>query len=123
MQFRNRIKLDELNELTMALADSISPKDQERLEKNLNNWNFYEGFHWEKIPTTNKPQITKNYCRAFVYKFVAFEFGKGFSIKVPVEDKSQSAENIEGTPITDFLNAVWNYNEKLKLCVEIGQPK
>ena len=123
MQFRNRIKLDELNELTMALADSISPKDQERLEKNLNNWNFYEGFHWEKIPTTNKPQITKNYCRAFVDKFVAFEFGKGFSIKVPVEDKSQSEENIEGTPITDFLNEVWNYNEKLKLCVEIGQSK
>lgn len=119
-EYKNRIKFEEMNELVVALSDHLSTQDVDRLNTYKEFWDFYEGFHWEKIPVTDKPQITKNYCRAFVDKFVAFEFGKGFTINVPIEE-----DDIEETPspITDFLNEVWEYNNRNKFCIEFGQNK
>ena len=104
-EYKNRIKFEKMNELVVALSDHLSTQDVDRLKTYKEFWDFYEGYHWEKIPMTDKPQITKNYCRAFVDKFVAFEFGKGFTISVPIEE-----DDLEETPspITDFLNEVWN---------------
>lgn len=119
-EYKNRIKFEEMNELVVALSDHLNAQDVDRLNTYKEFWDFYEGYHWEKIPMTDKPQITKNYCRAFVDKFVAFEFGKGFTIGVPIEE-----DDIEETPspITDFLNEVWDYNNRQKFCIDFGQNK
>ena len=123
-----------------------------RLEKIKEAWNFYEGYHWEGIDDLDSPQVTFNYCRPFVNKFVSFEFGKGFSIKTPMalDDKGVTVgdtkidttvrdqngdgvidpDELENKPekivektVNDFLNAVWNSNKRDELCVEIGQTK
>ena len=119
-EYKNRIKFEEMNEVIMTLSDHLDTVDVDRLNTYKEFWDFYEGYHWEKIDATDKPQITKNYCRAFVDKFVAFEFSKGFTINVPVED-----DDLEDTPmpITNFLNEVWAYNNMQKFCVEFGQNK
>lgn len=116
-------------------------------------WNFYEGYHWEGIDDLDTPQVTFNYCRAFINKFVAFEFGKGFSIKtseeldeVPVTIGDKEVEvsidsNNNGFIETDevlspdeevtvhektqqdFITQVWNDNNGNELLVEMGQTK
>lgn len=116
-------------------------------------WNFYEGYHWEGIDDLDSPQVTFNYCRAFINKFVAFEFGKGFSIKtceeldsVPitkgdteVEVSIDSNDNGFVEPVEvhdpkeevkvhektqqDFLTQVWSDNDGNELLVEMGQTK
>ena len=123
-----------------------------RLERIKEAWNFYEGYHWEGIDDLDSPQVTFNYCRPFVNKFVAFEFGKGFTIKTPMAldnkgvtvgdtkidvsvkddngDGVISPEELENTPeklvektVNDFINSVWDTNNRDELCVEIGQTK
>lgn len=123
-----------------------------RLEKIKEAWNFYEGYHWEGIDDLDSPQVTFNYCRPFVNKFVSFEFGKGFSIKTPMaldgkgvtvgdtkidttvrdqngdgvidpEELENKPEKIVEKTVNDFLNAVWDSNKRDELCVEIGQTK
>lgn len=116
--YHNTIRIQEMNDTLLALGDHILPEDRERLKKNNRNWNFYEGYHWEDIPLVDKPQITRNYCRPFVDKFVAFEFGKGFNLQVPHE------RDDEVRPVTDFLKSVWEeHNNQHRLCYEIGQTK
>lgn len=113
--FTNRMGYFDILNMTMsALGARLEPEDVERLARTRNYWNFFEGFHWENIPNSDKPQVTENYCRAFVNKFVAFELGSGFNIKMKpeVEDK-----------ILPFLNDVWEDNDKLQLCAEFGQMK
>ena len=123
-----------------------------RLERIKEAWNFYEGYHWEGIDDLDSPQVTFNYCRPFVNKFVAFEFGKGFTIKTPMAldnkgvtvgdtkidvsvkddngDGVISPEELDNTPeklvektVNDFINSVWDTNNRDELCVEIGQTK
>ena len=119
-----------------------------RLEKIKEAWNFYEGYHWEGMDDLDKPQITTNYCGAFVNKFVAFEFGKSFSIKgnpvlntvetsftkmdtnkdfnndgeISEEEATEEARVVPMT-VMDYLNFVWTNNNKDILLTEIGQTK
>lgn len=117
--FNKRATLHELNTLSMLGLDShLTTEERNRLRKVAQYWDFYEGFHWEDITDLGeRPQITENYCRAFVNKFNAFEFGNGFTIKATVED------NKADTPITNFINEVWKSNKKETLCLEFGQTK
>jgi hypothetical protein len=117
--FKNRATLNQLNTLSLLGLDShLTSDERNRLQKTSEFWNFYEGYHWEDIQDLgDRPQITENYCRAFVDKFVAFEFGTGFRVKSPFED------NDPETPITDFLTEVWKDNKKNNLCTELGQSK
>lgn len=118
MDFKNRVRPIEHNNTTVMLLDSfVSPEDRDRLINIREYWDFYEGYHWEGIEDFDKPQITKNYCRPFVDKFVAFEFGLGFVVK------SLYDINQEEQPVTKFLNTVWDDNNKNKLCIELGQVK
>ena len=118
MDFKHRIRPLEHNNTTVMLLDSfVSPEDRDRLINIREYWDFYEGYHWEGIEDFDKPQITKNYCRPFVDKFVAFEFGLGFVVK------SLCDLNQEEQPITNFLNEVWDDNSRNKLCIELGQVK
>lgn len=119
-----------------------------RLERIKEAWNFYEGYHWEGLDDLDKPQITTNYCGAFVNKFVSFEFGKSFSIKGnhalettetdetkvdtnkdfnkdgEINDEEFKEEmRIVPKTVMDFLNDVWDDNGKDILLTEIGQTK
>ena len=104
----------------IEMETSLTTEDRERLERYRNYWNFYEGYHWEGLGESDKPQITENYCRRFVDKFVSFELGAGFTISVPFE---QEDGDISETPINDFLDEVWNDNRRDSLCIELGQSK
>lgn len=118
MEFKHRVRPIEHNNTTIMLLDSfVSPEDRDRLISIREYWDFYEGYHWEGIEDFDKPQITKNYCRPFVDKFVAFEFGLGFIVK------SLYDINQEDQPVTEFLNSVWNDNNRHKLGIELGQVK
>ena len=108
------------NMAIIEMETSLTTEDRDRLEKYRTYWNFYEGYHWEGLGESDKPQITENYCRRFVDKFVSFELGGGFTISVPFEQEEM--ENRE-TPINDFLDEVWNDNKRESLCIELGQSK
>lgn len=107
------------NLMLKTLGVILSSEDNERLSKYKRYWDFFEGFHWEEIPVTDKPQVTVNYCRAFVNKFVAFELGKGFNIKMKADTEKQDDKN---DPL-EFLEEVWRDNKKSHFCQELGQSK
>lgn len=111
--------LTQLNTLSILGLDSHLSDDEKKIQNKVKEfWNFYEGYHWEGITDLGeRPQITENYCRAFVNKFNAFEFGNGFTMKADFED------NDAETPITDFIKGVWKSNKKDILCSEFGQGK
>ena len=119
----------------------ITKAEAHRLEEIRKAWNFFEGFHWEGVDDLDSSQVTFNYCRPFVNKFISFELGNGFTIRsnvnldskeVTVDDKKVNLEesekegNKEKTiekSIVDFLNEVWKYNKKDTFCNEFGQNK
>lgn len=98
----------------VSLDKTLDPNEVRLLEKRKELWNMYEGYHWEGIPTNDKPQITLNYVRRFADKLNYFLFGNGFTISVPGE-----VENLT----LPFLNSVWDaeYNNRQKLALLLGQ--
>ena len=118
--FSNKISQESIhNALLKSLGAQLKEEDLIRLNRAKNNWNQYDGYHWEGIPDTDKPQVTVNYVRAFVDKYVSFELGEGFTTKMLSHIEKIDDEN---DPL-DFLNEVWDYNRKLEKCVELGQSK
>lgn len=114
-EFSLRMNLNDLATANLlAIGADLLPEDVQQLVRYRRYWNFFEGFHWEEIEESDKPEITQNYCRAFINKFVAFELGTGFSIKM---------EPAVETVALEFLNNVWEDNNKLQLCNEFGQMK
>lgn len=121
MAFDNRVNYHDLNRVVINdLENEIAPEDRGRVQRIREYWDFYEGYHWEGVPNGDKPQITENYCRKFVDKFVSFELGMGFTVEVPFE---QDDENSVVTPINDFLEEMWNDNYRDTFCIELGQSK
>ena len=141
---------DTLNIGQLISEGNLTNEETLFLKKVKEAWNFYEGYHWEGLDDLDSPQVTFNYCRAFVNKFVSFEFGKGFSVNTPVEiedigvtindpkveidldsdrDGLLSPEELKGEYITrektlnDYLTQVWEDNKKDILLTEIGQTK
>lgn len=118
--FSNRISpVDIHNALLTNFGVQLSSEELQRLNRIKRNWNFWEGYHWEELPETDKPQVTENYIRAFVDKFVSYELGKGFTVKMKPEIEEIDGEN---DPL-DFINDVWEDNNKLERCIELGQSK
>ena len=143
-------QLEDRVNMGMILADPyITSEDRRRVENILRNWNFFEGFHWEEVLDTDTPEVTFNYCRTFVNKYVSFELGKGFIIStsssvqntpVTVDDevpairdphnidtttgklKSDIQQKVEQTEF-DFLENVWKNNNRYTFCIELGQTK
>lgn len=141
---------DTLNIGQLISEGNLTNEETLFLKRVKEAWNFYEGYHWEGIDDLDTPQVTFNYCRPFVNKFVSFEFGKGFSIKTPVEiedvgvtindpkieidldtDDSGTIEKEELTQeytirektLSDYLSQVWADNNRDTLLTEIGQTK
>lgn len=141
---------DTLNIGQLISAGNLTNEETLHLKRIKEAWNFYEGYHWEGIDDLDTPQVTFNYCRTFINKFVSFEFGKGFIIKTPVEieevgvtindpkieinldidgDGTVSPEElkeeytVKEKTIGDFLTQVWEDNKRDTLLTEIGQTK
>lgn len=136
---------DTLNIGQLISAGNLTNEETLHLKRIKEAWNFYEGYHWEGIDDLDTPQVTFNYCRAFVNKFVAFEFGKGFGITTPVEIENigvtiddtkvvldsnddgvlddTNTLKVEEKTLNDFLTQVWEDNDKDTLLTEIGQTK
>ena len=141
---------DTLNIGQLISEGNLTNEETLFLKRIKEAWNFYEGYHWEGIDDLDTPQVTFNYCRTFVNKFVSFEFGKGFTIKTPVEldnvsvtindpkievnldkdgDGQLTEEELKGDfiikekTLSDYLSQVWEDNKKDTLLTEIGQTK
>lgn len=141
---------DKLNIGKIVSEGELSNEDVVYLKKIQEAWDFYEGYHWEGIDDLGHPQVTFNYCRPFVNKFVAFELGQGFTIKTPTEIEGVSVTLNDPTIDTDldrdengvvseeeqsgdytvrekteaeFLADVWTDNKKDVLVTQIGQTK
>lgn len=141
---------DTLNIGQLISQGNLTNEETLFLKRVKEAWNFYEGYHWEGIDDLDTPQVTFNYCRPFVNKFVSFEFGKGFTIKTPVEldevgitvndpkievdlDKNGDGEiseeelqedfTITEKTMSDYLSQVWEDNKRDTLLTEIGQTK
>lgn len=71
-------------------------------------WKFYRGRHW-KFEREQVPQLTFNYCKAFVNKSVAFLIGNGFKI------------NSEDLKAEKLLNDVWKKTGKDMFLLELVQ--
>lgn len=83
-----------------------------RVNRELLLWHFYKGIQWKTKRPDGEPQITINYCKAFVDKGVAFLMGKGFNIKVRPD-----AEEIT----KPFLDSVWDDNNRELLGLDMAQ--
>ena len=103
-----------LNPGFSAIADVLNPNEYRRLQRYITNYNFYEGYHWEETKITDKPQVTQNWCRRFVDKFVASEFNSGISFKY-----DSSIEKL----ILPFINQTWEDNNEGELLTSLGQMK
>lgn len=141
---------DTLNIGQLISEGNLSNEETLHLKRIKEAWNFYEGYHWEGIDDLDTPQVTFNYCRPFVNKFVSFEFGKGINIKTPVEldnvgvtvndpkieidldknkdgnisdDELQEEFTISEKTLEDYLIQVWKDNKRDTLLTEIGQTK
>ena len=103
------------NPMFIRMDRYLDPDDFARLRGYINNWNFYEGYHFENISSDGEsPEVVENYVARFVDKFVASEFNGGFTFNFDnkVEEK-----------ILPFLNEVWEDNKRDELCIDIGQMK
>ena len=142
---------DTLNIGQLINEGNLTNEETLFLKKVKNAWNFYEGYHWEGIDDLDSPQVTFNYCRPFVNKFVSFEFGKSFVIRTPLElekvgvtvgdtkvevdydknkDGNLTTEEINNgsfivseKTVNDYLCQVWDDNNRDTLITEVGQTK
>ena len=89
-----RANIDEnLNIGLLSSSGDLTNSERVFLKRVREAWDFYEGYHWEGQDDIDTPQVTFNYCRAFVNKFVSFELGEGFSIHF-------NNKMLENTPVT-----------------------
>jgi hypothetical protein len=105
-----------------GLSGALGAEEQERIERFRRNWNFYDGYHWEDIPQGDEIELTFNYCRAFVDKFVSFEWARSFSIATH-KNLADAAIDAEGRTLFEYLEDVWEDNRQYALGMEIGQMK
>lgn len=113
---------DYFNTSLIGVQGELDNKQIERLKRMKRAWNFYEGYHWEEMPEQDTPELTINYCRTFVNKFVAFELGKSFTMST---HKAMEKATItpDGRTAFEYLEDVWEDNDQYKLTTDLGQMK
>lgn len=119
---RRRDFNDFFNTSLIGIQGELDNRQVERLRRIKLAWNFYDGYHWEEMPEQDTPELTVNYCRAFVNKFVAFELGKAFSFTTskPMEGKPITPD---GRTVFEYLEDVWEDNNQYLFATEVGQMK
>lgn len=120
--FERRRSLNDLLNLNLVSIESDLDNEQlDRIERIKRNWNFYEGYHWEEIPQDDKSEITNNYCRAFVDKFVSFELGLSFTFTLgKANDMIVTDDN---RTLFEYLEDVWIDNSQYRFITELGISK
>ena len=113
---------DYFNTSLISVQGELDNRQIERLKKIKRNWNFYEGYHWEEMPEMDTPELTVNYCRTFVNKFVAFELGKSFTMSTH-KDMEKIIVTSDGRTSFEYLEDVWEDNNQYKLSTDLGQMK
>lgn len=150
--FRNKADTyleESINIGKLSSSGNLTREEVTRLEDIKTAWNFYEGYHWEGIEETDSPQLTFNYCRVFVNKFVSFELGSGVTrsfssaledrevtVNDPINEKNKdsnddgyidaderSTDKVRQKTLLEFVNEVWSYNNEEELLIELGQAK
>lgn len=120
---RRRSTVDDMfNTSLLGLQGELDAKQADRLKKIRQAWNFYDGYHWEDMPEQETPELTVNYCRAFVDKFVSFELGKAFTFTTSKAMEGKAVTS-DGRTIFEYLEDVWEDNNQYLLITEIGQMK
>lgn len=120
---RKRSVQDSINSSLIGLSGELDQYQSHRLYEIKKAWNFYEGYHWEEMPEQDSPELTINYCRAFVDKFVSFELGKAFTFTVPDSDRNNTVVTNDGRTMFEYLEDIWEDNNQYRFCVEMGQMK
>ena len=120
---RQRGLNDYFNTSLLGLSTELDALQMKRFQKIKRAWNFYEGYHYEDLPTTDSPEITVNYCRAFVDKLVAFEVGKSFTINVRKIAENAVVQSEDNMNVLQYLQNVWEDNDQNKLVAELAQMK
>jgi hypothetical protein len=119
---RTRSFNDLSNANLVGLQGELDAKQSERLSRIRRYWNFYEGYHWEELAEQEGTEMTVNYCRAFVNKYVSFELGDSFTYGV-----HKNAENAIVTPdgktLFEYIESVWVDNKQYNFSTEFGQMK
>ena len=153
VNFKHRVdsveSLDALNIGILSKSGNLTNEEVVRLERIREAWNFYEGYHWEGIDDEDSPQVTFNYCRAFVNKYVSFELGDGIQIETSEglvnisitngDTKIDTTSDVDGDGVItegelngvhlkektqfDFLEQVWKDNDRDTFIEEMGQTK
>lgn len=115
MEFRRRIESAVLDTVLQQSGMDLPTAEITRIREQASLWDFYEGFHWQGASNPDGNEVTRNYARKVVNKFLAYEIGKGFTIKLH--------KDVE-TYILPFLNCVLEQmNDMQKIFTEIGQDK
>lgn len=112
----------EMGTTVTHLSSDLDEQQLKRLTRCKRYWNFYEGYHWEEMPDVDTPEVTVNYCGAFVNKFVAFELGKGFTFTVH-KDLSETIVTKDGRTLFEYLEDIWEDNNQYIFATELGQMK
>lgn len=112
----------EMGATVTHLSSDLDEQQLQRLRRCKRYWNFYEGYHWEEMPDVDTPEVTVNYCGAFVNKFVAFELGKGFTFTVH-KDLADTVVTNDGRTLFEYLEDVWEDNSQFTFATELGQMK
>lgn len=97
-----------------GLAKLVTAGDLKRIQKYSDFWDFYEGYHWQKIGNPEKEAHTENWCRRFINKLVFTELNNGFRMKFNKDHEMK---------ILPFLNGVWEDSHKDVLMQLVGQCK
>ena len=119
---RRRDFNDFFNTSLIGVQGELDNKQVERLKRIKRAWNFYEGYHWEEMPEMDTPELTINYCRTFVNKFVAFELGKSFTMSTH-KDMESLKITPDGRTSFEYLEDVWEDNDQYRLTNDLGQMK
>jgi len=101
---------DSVNTKTATDMLALSPEQAIRRERIRRAWNFYEGFHWEELPETDGVEMTLNYVRAFINRFVSFELGNGVRILSHEKLKGEIVDKNEKLDMTEYLRKVYENN-------------
>lgn len=112
----------EIGSYIQSLHQELDEAQAARVQRCKRYWNFYEGFHWEEMPDVDTPELTVNYIAAFVNKYVAFELGKGFTLKAHT-DWEQSIVTNDNRTLFEYLEDVWEDNNQYMFSIEMGQTK
>ena len=108
----------------LSMDNKLNSSERRRLQRLSRYWDFYKGYHWQEIEAYDgQPQTTVNRCRIYIDKLASFELRKGFTVKSSDNTIDTVPVSPEKKTIAQYLEQVWQDNQKDVLCLGIGFMK